>query len=120
MAPKTKTRIQTEPSLKTLFFNLNHEFEDTHQKVGPVHYADQTGEYSVMTAQLFFQRRFLFHNFNFVLPCALITVLVVIGFALPCESGEKIGLRKQNVFCLIIYSYVCTRGYLKFFFQHVC
>ena len=60
-----------------------------------IEYEDQLGFlYSCMTAQLFFERRVLYYNFNFVLPCLLITVLVIAGFALPCESGEKIGLRK--------------------------
>ena len=51
---------------------------DTRQKVHTVHYADQAGNYSVMTAQLFFARRSLFYNFNFVLPCVLITLLVAV------------------------------------------
>ena len=72
---------------------MSSDSADTRQTVGDVKYADQDGIYSVMTAQLFFERRALFFNFNFVLPCILITLLVVAGFALPCESGEKIGLR---------------------------
>jgi hypothetical protein len=76
-------------------FKMSSDLADTRQKVGDVKYADQDGIYSVMTAQLFFERRALFFNFNFVLPCILITLLVVAGFALPCESGEKIGLRNQ-------------------------
>ena len=78
-------------------FNLSFFFysKDTKQFVKNIEYEDQLGFlYSCMTAQLFFERRVLYYNFNFVLPCLLITVLVIAGFALPCESDEKIGLRK--------------------------
>ena len=72
-------------------------FSDTHQKVESFKYVDQDGEFSVMTAQLFFERRILYYNFNFVVPCVLITLLVIGGFALPCECGEKIGLRNNSL-----------------------
>ena len=92
-------------------------FEDSHQEVRPVHFDDQNGDYSIMTAQLFFQRRVLFYNFNFVIPSVLITILIVAGFALPCESGKKIGLRNFkrdlcptgfNLYRRIIFSHVIT------------
>ena len=72
-------------------------FSDTHQKVESFKYVDQDGEFSVMNAQLFFERRILYYNFNFVVPCVLITLLVIGGFALPCECGEKIGLRNYSL-----------------------
>jgi len=65
------------------------EYSGNYKEVRPVHFDDQDGDYSIMTAQLFFQRRVLFYNFNFVIPSVLITILIVAGFALPCESGEK-------------------------------
>ena len=76
---------------------------DTRQKVHTVHYADQAGNYSVMTAQLFFARRSLFYNFNFVLPCVLITLLSVAGFQLPVDSGEKISLQITNLLAIVYF-----------------
>ena len=53
-----------------------------------------------MIITLNFRRRTLFYTFNFVLPSMIITVCSVMGFILPPESGEKVGLRKYHIFYL--------------------
>lgn len=77
--------------------------KDTSQKVETVHFSDQEGNYTVMTARFFFQRRPLFYNFNFVLPCVLITLLSIAGFQLPVESGEKISLQITNLLAIVYF-----------------
>lgn len=46
--------------------------------------------------ELKIRRRTLFYLFNIVFPCILISLLSVLGFILPPDSGEKIGLGKYD------------------------
>ena len=39
------------------------------------------------------KRRTLYYGFNLIIPCILITLITILGFILPPDSGEKIGLR---------------------------
>ena len=47
-----------------------------------------------------FRRRILFFLFNYLVPILLITIVSILGFVLPAESGEKTGLRmlKYNLY----------------------
>ena len=50
--------------------------------------------FPLININIHLRRRTLFYSFNFVFPSFLITLLSIFGYSLPCESGEKIGLRK--------------------------
>ena len=65
------------------------------------------GVYSQVTLTLNFRRRTLFFTFNFVLPCLILTVCALMGFVLPADKGEKVGLRNNFI-----------SFYLIFFFFH--
>lgn len=45
---------------------------------------------------MFMRRRTLYYGLNLVIPCMLITLMTILGFMLPPDAGEKIGLRKEN------------------------
>ena len=53
-----------------------------------------------MTARTFFQRRSMYYNFNFLLPCLLLTLLSIVGFHVPCDSEEKIVLQITNLLAI--------------------
>lgn len=42
------------------------------------------------------KRRTLYYGFNLIIPCILITLMTILGFTLPPDAGEKIGLRKEK------------------------
>ncbi len=44
------------------------------------------------------RRRTLYFIFNLVFPCMLISLMSILGFCLPPDSGEKIGLGKFIIF----------------------
>ena len=53
------------------------------------------------------QRRPLFYVFNMVVPCLLITLVALLGFYMPSDSGEKISmgittLLSMTVFLMIV------------------
>ena len=40
------------------------------------------------------RRRTMYYFFNLIVPCLLIASMAVLGFTLPPDSGEKLGLCK--------------------------
>ena len=44
------------------------------------------------TFLVFLQRRYKFYLMNIILPCIMLSVLIMIGFFLPPDAGEKISL----------------------------
>ena len=50
--------------------------------------------YSDITYTIHVRRRALFYTFNLIIPCALISVLLLFAFLLPQESGQKITLSR--------------------------
>jgi nicotinic acetylcholine receptor len=42
--------------------------------------------------EIHIRRRTLYFEFNLIFPCILISFMSLLGFSLPPDSGEKIGL----------------------------
>ena len=54
---------------------------------------DEAGEgYAHVIFTLHLKRRYKFYIMNIVLPCVMLSVLIMIGFCLPPDAGEKISL----------------------------
>ncbi|XP_072040024.1 neuronal acetylcholine receptor subunit alpha-7-like isoform X2 [Amphiura filiformis] len=49
------------------------------------------------------RRRPLFHVFSFSLPCGLLSLLNLLAFILPTESGEKVSLGITNLLALVLF-----------------
>ena len=48
--------------------------------------------YSHVMFTLHLKRRYKFYIMNIVVPCVMLSVLIMIGFCLPPDAGEKISL----------------------------
>ena len=48
--------------------------------------------YAHVIFTLHLKRRYKFYVMNIVLPCVMLSVLIMIGFCLPPDAGEKISL----------------------------
>jgi len=48
--------------------------------------------YSYVEYTLYLRRRYTFYVMNVIVPCILLSVLVMVGFCLPPDAGEKISL----------------------------
>lgn len=49
-------------------------------------------KYSSVEFTLYLRRRYTFYMMNIILPCTLLSILVMIVFCLPPDAGEKISL----------------------------
>ncbi|KAI6191601.1 hypothetical protein M3Y97_00245800 [Aphelenchoides bicaudatus] len=54
--------------------------------------ADNTTYWPMIVIQIRMNRRPLFYAFNHILPCILITLMALLGFFMPPETGEKINM----------------------------
>ena len=63
--------------------------------------------YAFMKYSIVIMRRPLFYMFNLVMPCIMITLVALLGFYMPPESGEKVSmgittLLSVTVFLMIV------------------
>ena len=76
-------------------FSLNGEWHVTGTAAEwAITYLDVAHErgYSHVIFTLHLKRRYKFYVMNIVLPCVMLSVLILIGFCLPPDAGEKISL----------------------------
>lgn len=68
--------------------------------------------YPVVTFHLHIRRRSLYYFVNVLIPCVLISMLTVLSFSLPPESGEKLsfGTCIQNKERIVSGPFVGTYG----------
>ena len=45
--------------------------------------------YSYIEYTLYLRRRYTFYVMNVIVPCILLSILVMVGFCLPPDAGEK-------------------------------
>ncbi len=92
---------------KKLFFNqnmINYNrgkcFLDVVSFSESVKYECCPTKYPFVKFILHLRRRTLYFIFNLVFPCVLISFMCVLGFTLPPDSGEKVGLGIKYFFKL--------------------
>lgn len=62
-----------------------------------------TGEYSAITLIFVISRRPLFYVLTVIMPCSLLSMITLMVFILPVESGEKVSLGISNVLALTLF-----------------
>lgn len=67
-----------------------------------------TAIYPFVMFVMHLRRRTLYFIFNFVFPCVLISFMSILGFCLPPDSGEKIGLEMTTLLSIIMFSQLIT------------
>ncbi|KAJ8025651.1 Neuronal acetylcholine receptor subunit alpha-10 [Holothuria leucospilota] len=69
------------------------DITDISDKSSQVMYPDAPGKlYTDVTYSIRFRRRPYYYVFNMILPCGFVSLVALLTFFLPPESGEKIGL----------------------------
>ena len=62
-----------------------------------------SGEYSAITVILLISRRPMFYVLTVIVPSVLISMITLMVFILPAESGEKVSLGINNVLALTLF-----------------
>ena len=56
-----------------------------------------------MKYDIVIKRRPLFYLFNMVMPCVLITLVTLLGFYMPPESGEKVSMGITTLLSIVVF-----------------
>ena len=83
--------------------NVDVEREETWYSCCPAPYPE-------LRYSLRLKRRPLFHVLNILLPCVLLSILNLMVFALPPESGEKIQLGMTNLLALVLFQQLISEA----------
>lgn len=65
-------------------------------------------EYPFVMFIIHIRRRTLYFIFNLVFPCILISMMSILGFCLPPDSGEKIGLEITTLLSIMFFLQLLT------------
>ena len=74
--------------------NNNKHFPGVPAKRNEVIYECCPEPYLDITFTIKIRRRTMYYFYNLIVPCLLIASMAVLGFTLPPDSGEKLGLCK--------------------------
>ncbi|KAK0428205.1 hypothetical protein QR680_010672 [Steinernema hermaphroditum] len=61
--------------------------------------------YPTIVFEMHLRRRVLFFMYNIVAPCAMLSILTMMQFMLPCESGEKVTLGLTVLLAYSVFSF---------------
>ncbi|KAK6035425.1 Neurotransmitter-gated ion-channel transmembrane region [Cooperia oncophora] len=62
-------------------------------------------KYATVVFELHLRRRTLFFMYNIVAPCVMLSILTMMQFLLPCESGEKVTLGLTVLLAYSVFSF---------------
>ncbi|GAB1597993.1 neuronal acetylcholine receptor subunit alpha-10 isoform X2 [Argonauta hians] len=68
-----------------------------------VYYSCCTEPYPDITYYIQIRRRPLFYVFNMILPCILITLVALLGFYIPSDSGEKVTMGITTLLSMTVF-----------------
>ncbi|EPB66734.1 hypothetical protein ANCCEY_14174, partial [Ancylostoma ceylanicum] len=61
--------------------------------------------YATVVFELHLRRRTLFFMYNIIAPCVMLSILTMMQFLLPCESGEKVTLGLTVLLAYSVFSF---------------
>nr|KAG5705205.1 hypothetical protein BaRGS_011231 [Batillaria attramentaria] len=66
--------------------------------------------YPDITTYILITRRPLFYIFNMILPCILITLVALLGFYIPSDSGEKVTMGITTLLSMTVFMMLVTEN----------
>ncbi|XP_071102064.1 neuronal acetylcholine receptor subunit alpha-10-like isoform X1 [Haliotis cracherodii] len=75
-----------------------------------VYYSCCDEPYPDITYYIHIRRRPLFYIFNMILPCILITLVALLGFYIPSDSGEKVTMGITTLLSMTVFMMLVTEN----------
>ncbi|ESP04297.1 hypothetical protein LOTGIDRAFT_136425 [Lottia gigantea] len=90
----------------------NSEWELDKLKVerNVVYYSCCAEPYPDITFYIHIRRRPLFYIFNMILPCIMITLVALLGFYIPSDSGEKVTMGITTLLSMTVFMMLVTEN----------
>ncbi|XP_072039351.1 neuronal acetylcholine receptor subunit alpha-9-II-like [Amphiura filiformis] len=96
--------LTTNITKKYFLENGIWKLEDvTHERIVNVYGDGDDGLFPELMFTVVLKRRPIFHILNFILPCALLSILNLLTFILPTASGEKVSLGITNLLAVVLF-----------------
>ncbi|WKY02246.1 hypothetical protein Q1695_015900 [Nippostrongylus brasiliensis] len=86
-------------------FTENGEWEIVANRTFRYQQHSGSNEYSTVVFELHLRRRTLFFMYNIIAPCVMLSILTMMQFLLPCESGEKVTLGLTVLLAYSVFSF---------------
>ncbi|KAK6060402.1 Neurotransmitter-gated ion-channel transmembrane region [Cooperia oncophora] len=86
-------------------FTENGEWEIVDNRTFRYQQHSGSTEYATVVFELHLRRRTLFFMYNIVAPCVMLSILTMMQFLLPCESGEKVTLGLTVLLAYSVFSF---------------
>ncbi|CAD6185866.1 unnamed protein product [Caenorhabditis auriculariae] len=86
-------------------FTENGEWEIVDNRTFRYIHTSGSTEYSTVVFEMHLRRRMLYFMYNIIMPCVMLSILTMMQFALPCESGEKITLGLTVLLAYSVFSF---------------
>ncbi|EYC38340.1 hypothetical protein Y032_0724g1854 [Ancylostoma ceylanicum] len=86
-------------------FTENGEWEIVDNRTFRYQHHSGRTEYATVVFELHLRRRTLFFMYNIIAPCVMLSILTMMQFLLPCESGEKVTLGLTVLLAYSVFSF---------------
>ncbi|KAK5966359.1 Nicotinic acetylcholine receptor subunit type G [Trichostrongylus colubriformis] len=86
-------------------FTENGEWEIVDNRTFRYQQHSGNTQYATIVFELHLRRRTLFFMYNIVAPCVMLSILTIMQFLLPCESGEKVTLGLTVLLAYSVFSF---------------
>jgi hypothetical protein len=81
-----------------------------HSQRNVVYYSCCEEPYPDVTYTIQIRRKPLFYVFNMILPCLLITLVALLGFYIPSDSGEKVTMGITTLLSMTVFLMLVTES----------
>uniref|UniRef100_A0A7I4YBE0 Nicotinic acetylcholine receptor non-alpha subunit 27 n=1 Tax=Haemonchus contortus TaxID=6289 RepID=A0A7I4YBE0_HAECO len=86
-------------------FTENGEWEIVENRTFRYQQHSGNTKFATVVFELHLRRRTLFFMYNIVAPCVMLSILTMMQFLLPCESGEKVTLGLTVLLAYSVFSF---------------
>jgi len=100
---KLNSKVGEDGDISNYIPNSEWTLVKLHAKRKIVYYSCCAEPYPDVTYTIEMCRKPLFYVFNMILPCWLITLVALLGFYVPCESGEKVTMGITTLLSMTVF-----------------
>ncbi|CAG2251023.1 CHRNN [Mytilus edulis] len=93
----------TEGDISNYIKNSEWSLQKLYVERNVMYYSCCAEPYPDITFYIYIRRRPLFYIFNMIMPCILITLVALLGFYIPSDSGEKVTMGITTLLSMTVF-----------------
>ncbi|XP_067936865.1 neuronal acetylcholine receptor subunit alpha-10-like [Watersipora subatra] len=104
------TLVDKQGDLSNYMANSEFEMVNMYVERNIKYYSCCVEPYPDITYYIHLRRRPMFYVFNMLLPCFLITLVALLGFYIPSDSGEKVAMGITTLLSMTVFLMLVTEA----------